>query len=43
MFNKAFKTTIVELIKSGNSMTDIWDEYNLSDRLVRRWIIESNL
>ena len=36
-FDKEFKTTIVELVKTGKSVQQVCTEYDLSDGLVRRW------
>lgn len=36
-FDNEFKTTILELLKSGKNMHDICEEYNLQSGMVRRW------
>lgn len=32
-----FKTTIVELLKSGKKASEVSREYNLSEGMIRRW------
>ena len=36
-FDNESKTTVVELLQSGNSVRELCEEYNLQDRMIRRW------
>jgi transposase len=36
-YENEFKTTIVELLKSGKKVSEVSQEYNLSEGMIRRW------
>ena len=37
-YSSEFKTTIVELVKSGKKVKEIHDEYTISPSVIHRWI-----
>ena len=36
-YENDFKVMVVELLKSGSSIKEVSDEYQLNDSMVRRW------
>mgnify|MGYP002632903625 FL=1 len=42
VYENDFKVTIVELLKSGQSIKEISQEYGLNDSMLRRWRREFN-
>ena len=39
-YDKEFKATLVELVKSGKSTAELSKEYNIADGTIRRWVRE---
>lgn len=42
-YENDFKVTIVELLKSGRKVSEVSEEYDLNDSMIRRWRKEYEL